>query len=125
MKLEYSYSNYALHIPFDYKYTFDIDNNEVVFLNNINKTQTKIKEIEPHERDEMLFYINKIKNVNLSNIKFEIYDSDWEKGNTEYFLILDSNKKIKLGETDNSEWECDNIDIKNLVKLIDKYVKIC
>lgn len=126
MKLEYSCSDYSYSWnkkPNDYKYIFDINNNEVVFSNNINKTETKIKNIELYERDEMLFYINKIKNLNFSNIEFEIYDNDWERGTYEYFLILDSNKKIKFGEAGNSDWESDNIDIQNLVKLIDKYVK--
>lgn len=120
MILEYLYTNNAWG-KIKIKYLFNITNKKVYWSKN-NSDLKEIAGIEEHEIKEMVFYIDKIKHLNLSNIQFDSYSGGFDRGITQYYLILNPNVKIKLGQDGDHIYQSYNLDIQNIVKLIDKYV---
>ena len=120
MILEYSHTNNAWGKIVKI-YQFDIVNKKV-YLTRENSIKKEIAGIEAHEQVEMVNHINKIKHLDLSDIKFTLRFRCFDAGIDEYFLILNPNIKIKLGESGNYSKIPVNPDLQNIIKLIDKYV---
>jgi len=119
MILEHVYENYAWGRTKTI-FRFDVENKKVFYSKNTPELKL-IGTIENHEQTEMLSAIGKITNL---NFQFESKRTGFDAGKKEYYLILNSLNKIKLGQKGNYTETSNSVNINRLVDLIDKYVKL-